>query len=84
MASSVTTVKVFSATMTRDREILGERVTRWIRERSDIRVLSAILTQSSDQRFHCLSIILLCGEARQSYSVGTRATDATSVTEVAA
>ena len=63
MASSITTVKVFSATMARDRETLGERVVTWIRQRPEIRVARTVVTQSSDQRFHCFSIVLFCCDA---------------------
>jgi hypothetical protein len=62
-ANLTTTVKVFSATMARDREALGERVTAWIRERPEIRVLQTVIVQSSDHRFHCFSMILFCGGA---------------------
>lgn len=52
-------VKVFSATMARDREGLGEKVTRWIEENNP-KILEAVVRQSSDAEFHCLSIILFC------------------------
>jgi hypothetical protein len=54
-------VKVFSATMARDRESLGERVTAWIRGNPDVPVLSTVVTQSSDSGFHCISIVVFCG-----------------------
>jgi hypothetical protein len=63
VAAAIRTVKVFSATMARDREVIGERVTAWILDRPAIRVLQTVIAQSSDQRFHCLSIILFCGNA---------------------
>ena len=53
-----TGVKVFSATKAKDREELGEAITRWIRANPDVRVLDKIVTQSSDSEFHCLSITL--------------------------
>lgn len=49
-------VKVFSCTMSRDRDQLGEKVTAWLRNRPDLRVVSAVVVQSSDQAFHCLSV----------------------------
>ena len=49
-------VKVFSATKAREREDLGENVTRWIRANPNIRVVDKIVTQSSDREFHCLTI----------------------------
>jgi hypothetical protein len=51
-------VKVFSATKAKDREELGEQVTRWIRANPDVRVTDKIVTQSSDSEFHCLTITL--------------------------
>ena len=54
-------VKVFSATMARDREALGERVTTWIRSNPDLAIQSTVVVQSSDQGFHCLSIVVFCG-----------------------
>ena len=51
-------VKVFTATKARDREMLGETITRWLAENPRARVLDKIVTQSSDSQFHCLSITL--------------------------
>jgi hypothetical protein len=51
-------VKVFSATKAKDREELGEMVTRWLRANPDARVTDKIVTQSSDSEFHCLTITL--------------------------
>ena len=53
-----TGVKVFSATKARDREELGEQVTRWLRANSGTTVIDKIVTQSSDREFHCLTITL--------------------------
>jgi hypothetical protein len=55
---SFTGVKVFSATKAKDREELGEHVTRWIRENPDAAIVDKIVTQSSDREFHCLTITL--------------------------
>ncbi len=49
-------VKVFSATKAREREDLGENVTRWLRANPNVRVVDKIVTQSSDREFHCLTI----------------------------
>jgi hypothetical protein len=49
-------VKVFSATMAQERENLGEKVTSWIREHPQCQVVDTIVTQSSDEAFHCLAI----------------------------
>lgn len=49
-------VKVFSATKAREREDLGESVTRWLKANPNVRVVDKIVTQSSDREFHCLTI----------------------------
>lgn len=49
-------VKVFSATMYQDREVLGEKVTDWIRGHPTYEVNDVTITQSSDERFHCVAI----------------------------
>jgi len=51
-------MKVFSATKARDRSELGEQVTRWLRENPEVEVVDKIVTQSSDQAFHCISVTL--------------------------
>ena len=51
-------VKVFSATKHMDREVLGETITRWLREHPDIEVMDKIVTQSSDEAFHCIAITM--------------------------
>ena len=50
--------KVFTATKAREREDLGESVTRWLRDNPDVRVTNKVVTQSSDSEFHCLTITL--------------------------
>jgi hypothetical protein len=57
-----TGVKVFSATKAKEREELGETITRWLRSNADLEVVDQIVTQSSDNEFHCLSIILFYRE----------------------
>jgi hypothetical protein len=49
-------VKVFSATMVADREQLGEKVTAWMQGHSAKRVTDIVITQSSDEAFHCIAI----------------------------
>lgn len=50
-------VKVFSATMVHDRGMLGEKVTQWIHDRAKtIDVVDIVVTQSSDEAFHCITI----------------------------
>jgi hypothetical protein len=51
-------VKVFSATKAKERDELGETVTRWLRANADLEVVDRVVSQSSDDEFHCLSIIL--------------------------
>jgi hypothetical protein len=51
-------VKTFTATMAHDREALGDRITRWLRESPDRRVVDTVVTQSSDESFHCLAITI--------------------------
>jgi hypothetical protein len=53
-----TGVKVFSATKAKEREELGDSVTRWLRSNADLEVVERIVTQSSDNEFHCLTIVL--------------------------
>lgn len=55
-------VKVFSATMAQERENLGEKVTDWIRTRTDVKVVNTVVTQSSDEAFHCIAITLFYKE----------------------
>ncbi len=55
---AVTGVKVFSATKARDRELLGELITSWIRDHPELELVDKIVTQSSDSEFHCLTITL--------------------------
>lgn len=52
-------VKTFSATMARDREALGDKVTDWLKEHPDLVVTEIRTMQSSDAEYHCLSIIVL-------------------------
>ena len=57
-------VKVFSATMAQERDQLGEKVTAWLTERPELRVVDTIVTQSSDEAFHCLAITLFYHDDR--------------------
>jgi len=54
----VTGVKVFSATKAKERELLGENITEWIRNHPENEIVDKIVTQSSDSEFHCLTITL--------------------------
>lgn len=58
-------VKVFSATKVRERQMLGETITEWIRQHPEYEVVEQETTQSSDDEFHCLSITLFYRERQQ-------------------
>ncbi len=53
-----TGVKVFSATKAKEREEMGDSVTRWLRSNPDLDVVDRVVSQSSDNEFHCLTIVL--------------------------
>ena len=53
-----TGVKVFSATKAKERDDLGEQVTRWLRANADVEIVDRTVTQSSDNEFHCLTVVL--------------------------
>jgi hypothetical protein len=55
-------VKVFSATMVADRDQLGEKVTAWIAANPDRKVTDIVITQSSDEAFHCIAITVFFWE----------------------
>jgi hypothetical protein len=57
-AMQFTGVKVFSATKAREREELGETVTRWLKSAPEIEVVDRVVSQSSDNEFHCLTIVI--------------------------
>jgi len=58
-----TCVKVFSATKAREREELGEVINRWLREHRELELVDRVVSQSSDNEFHCLSVVLFFREA---------------------
>ena len=51
-----TGVKVFSTTLARDRETMGETISKWLRDNPGVEVVDRVVTQSSDKEFHCLTI----------------------------
>jgi len=59
-------VKVFSVTKAKEREILGDLITRWLTENPGIEVVDKIVTQSSDSEFHCLTLTFFYNEKTQS------------------
>jgi hypothetical protein len=64
MEARIDLVKVFSANKAGERKALGDRVTTWIRANGMLRVTRAIVAQSSDRTFHCLTIVLCCETER--------------------
>ena len=58
-------VKVFSATMAQDRLVLGDKVTAWIQSNPRKRIVDTVVTQSSDEAFHCLAITVFFWEDAQ-------------------
>lgn len=60
--NAFTGVKLFSTTLARDREVMGETVTRWLKEHPDLEIVDKILTQSSDREFHCVTLTLFYRE----------------------
>lgn len=53
-----TGIKVFSTTLARDRETMGEGITKWIKENPGVEIVDKVVTQSSDKEFHCLTVTL--------------------------
>ncbi len=57
-------VKVFSATMAQERDQLGEKITQWLQAHPGVEIVDKIVTQSSDEAFHCLAITLFYNEPK--------------------
>lgn len=57
-------VKVFSATMAQERDQLGEKITQWLSVHPGVEIVDKIVTQSSDEAFHCLAITLFFNEPK--------------------
>jgi hypothetical protein len=53
-----TGVKVFSATKAKEREELSENVSRWLKSNTDLEIVDRVVRQSSDNEFHCYSLLL--------------------------
>jgi hypothetical protein len=60
-----TGVKVFSTTLARDREVMGETIGRWLSENPGLEVVDRLVTQSSDREFHCVSITIFYRERKR-------------------
>ena len=50
-------VKVFSATKAADRETLGSKASAWLADHPDLTITRALVMQSSDASFHCLTLV---------------------------
>lgn len=57
-------VKIFSATMAPEREALGDKITEWLRQNPHCKIVDTIVTQSSDEAFHCLAITIFYWDER--------------------
>ena len=57
-------VKVFSATMAQERDQLGEKITQWLVTHPTVQIVDKIVTQSSDEAFHCLAITLFFNDPK--------------------
>jgi hypothetical protein len=57
-----TGMKVFSTTLARDREQMGDNITRWLAANENLEIVDKTVTQSSDKEFHCLTITLFYRE----------------------
>ena len=57
-----TGMKIFSTTLARDREAMGDNITRWLHDNAQLEIVDKIVTQSSDKEFHCLTITLFYRE----------------------
>lgn len=66
MSSAFNGVKVFAATMVHQRQALGEQVTAWLEDaqahRPGFQLVDIVVSQSSDEAFHCISVVLFFRE----------------------
>jgi hypothetical protein len=58
LESAFNGAKIFSATKMGDRNLLGDRITTWLREHADYDIVDKVVTQSSDAEFHCIAVTL--------------------------
>lgn len=63
MAERITGVKVFTATKAKEREELGDVITKWLKNNPQIEIVDKVVTQSSDREFHCLTITIFYKES---------------------
>lgn len=57
--SGISGIKVFSATKSRERDVLGDRATEWLAAHTEVEVIEMRTVQSSDNAFHCLTIVVI-------------------------
>ncbi len=50
-------VRIFSATTSVDRNDLGTRITDWLRANPHVQIVEKQVLQSSDEKFHCVTIV---------------------------
>jgi len=58
-------VKIFSATLFNDRQTLGEKITEWIAGNPRNELTEIIVTQSSDESFHCIAFTVFYRTRRE-------------------
>jgi hypothetical protein len=58
-------VKVFSATKAKEREDIGNQITIWLQDNPGVEIVNTEVRQSSDNEFHCLTVILFYRNERQ-------------------
>jgi hypothetical protein len=64
MDSPISAFKVFSATKQRDRDDIGDRVAAWLQANPHLLVRETVVSLTSDSKFHCFSLVLICAERR--------------------
>ncbi|HVX94581.1 MAG TPA: hypothetical protein VHK47_06695 [Polyangia bacterium] len=55
-------VKTFSATMAKGRDALGDQVGAWLASDPNREIVDTVVTQSSDEAFHCIAITIFYRE----------------------
>ncbi len=58
-AGRATRIEVFSETMMKGHEHLGQKVSEWLRAHPDFEMTELRSMQSSDNQFHCVTLILI-------------------------
>ena len=58
-------LQVFSASLAKDRAVLGDRITKWLAASPEKHVVDRDVIQTSAAEYHCLSIVLFYYEVEQ-------------------